>query len=51
MTGVSFFRKNYKYAEAEFHEMIQFTQMTAGMYVVKITFSDGKQELLKVVKQ
>jgi hypothetical protein len=51
MTGVNFFKKSYKYEEAEFHEAIQFTKMTAGMYVVKVTFSDGKQELIKVVKQ
>ena len=51
MTGVNFFKKGYTYEEAEFHEAIQFTKMTAGMYVVKVTFSDGKQELIKVVKQ
>jgi hypothetical protein len=51
MTGVNFFSKAYRYEEAEFHESIQFTKMTAGMYVVKVTFSDGKLELIKVVKQ
>lgn len=51
MAGVNFFKKSYRYEEAEFHEAIQFTKMTAGMYVVKVTFSDGKQELIKVVKQ
>ena len=51
MTGVNFFKKSYRYEEAEFHEAIQFSKMTAGMYVVKVTFSDGKQELVKVVKQ
>ncbi|PJJ80284.1 T9SS type A sorting domain-containing protein [Mucilaginibacter auburnensis] len=51
MVGVSFFKKSYRYVEEEFHEMIPFTQMTPGMYVVKVSFSDGKQELLKVVKQ
>ena len=50
-TGVSVFKKKYRYEENEFNETIQFNKMPPGMYVVKVTFSDGKHDLIKIIKQ
>jgi hypothetical protein len=51
-TGVIFFTKEYPYLESVLEQVaISFQKQVPGMYILRATYNDGKQEIIKVIKK
>jgi hypothetical protein len=51
-TGVTFFKQEYQYVESMLQETtISFQKQVPGMYILKATYSDGKWEIIKLIKK
>ncbi len=50
ISGTSVYSQSYPYVEGQTQVTVPFSKLIAGMYIVRVTHSDGKQEIVRVVK-
>lgn len=50
INGTRVYSENYNYVEGQMQVSVPFGKQIPGMYLVRVTYSDGKQEVVRVVK-
>jgi hypothetical protein len=50
INGTRVYSESYNYVEGQMQVSVPFSKQIPGMYLVRVTYSDGKQEVVRVVK-
>lgn len=50
INGTRVYSESYNYVEGQMQVTVPFSKQIPGMYLVRVTYSDGKQEVVRVVK-